>query len=228
MRRLGVEHQIVQQSRLPGYETRHLPSRAHPNARDLVGIIARQGLEKVWLIIEKSVLEVNGERHRVQHEAARHGEVMHHLEYVVLIENVLGSAVVGDEAVLADMLRRAGVEVEIEGNGIELRIEVDAMIGKAKRRVELHSGALPVCESVEHVRRRRRLPECLEQFLDDSSLGTPHVLCPELHHIGDALENTQPFELAIQRQYWWTQPHTFPFSTAVKKVHRQLSSNGRF
>src|SRR5262249_52779385 len=135
--------------------------------------------------------------------------------------NVLGSAVVGDESVLADMLRRAGVEVEIEGNGIELRIEVNAMIGKPKRGIELHSGALPVCESVEHVRRRRLFSECLEQLLDDSSLGTPHVLCPELHHIGDPLENTQPFELAIQRQYWWTQPHTFPFSTPVKKVHRR-------
>src|ERR1700722_205338 len=112
MRRLRVEHKIIEQIRLPGYETRHLPARAHPNARYLIGIILCQGIEKVWLIVEKSMLEVNGKRHRVQHEAADHGEVMHHLEHVVLIENVLGGAVVGDEAVLTDVLRRAWVEVE--------------------------------------------------------------------------------------------------------------------
>src|SRR2546421_2977809 len=137
MRRLRVEHQIIEQIRLPGYETRNLPAGTHPNARHLVGIIPCQGIEKVRLIIEKSVLEMDGEWHRVQHEAAGHGEVMHHLEHVVLIENVLGGAVVGDETVLADMLRRACVEVEIEGNGIELRIEIDAMIGKAKCGIEL-------------------------------------------------------------------------------------------
>jgi hypothetical protein len=76
---------------------------------------------------------------------------MHHLEHIVLIENVLGSAVVGDEAVLADMLRRAGVEVEIEGNGIELRIEVDAMIGKAKR-------GLRICRACPEAAAASRMP----------------------------------------------------------------------
>src|SRR3984893_6914567 len=168
MRRLRVEHEIIEQIRLPGYETRTLPAGTHPNARHLIGIIPCQGIKKVWLIIEKSVLEVDCERHRVQHEAAGHGEIMHHLEHVVLIENVLGGAMVGDEAVLAGMLRRTWVEVEIEGNGIELRIEIDAMIGEAKRGIELQSGPLPVCKPVEHVRRGRRLSECLEQFLNDS------------------------------------------------------------
>ena len=35
---------------------------------------------------------------------------------------------VGDESVLARLLRGARIEIEIEGNGIELRIEIDAAI----------------------------------------------------------------------------------------------------
>ena len=105
------------------------------------------------------------EGHRVQHEPPGLGEVVHYLEHIVLIENVFGGAVIGDEAVLAYMLRRACVEVEIERDGIELRIEIDAMIGKAERGIEFQPGALPIREPVEHVRRGRRLTERLEQVL---------------------------------------------------------------
>src|SRR5262245_43267522 len=213
MRRLRVENYIIEQARLPKDEARHLPAGPHPNAGHLVRIVPCQGLEEVRLVIEEPVFKMDGEGYRVQHEPRWLGEVVHHLEHIVLIENVLGGAVVGDEAVLTDMLRRARVEVEIERDGIELRIEIDAMISKPERGIELQSGALPIREPVEHVRGRGRLAECLEQVLHQAGLWTPYVLRPEFHHIRDALENAQSFELAVQGQYWWTQAHTFsPFS----------------
>src|SRR5262249_23016654 len=128
----------------------------------------------------------------------------------------------------AYMLCRACVEVEIERDGIELRIEIDAMIGKAERGVEFQPGALPIREPVEQICRGRRLAERLEQVLHQPRLWTPYVLRPEFHHIGDSLENAQSFELAIQCQYWWTQAHAFSLSCCVLRAARHLGCHERW
>src|SRR5262249_31667941 len=144
MRRLGVENEIIEQGRLPRNEARQLPVRPHPDSVNLIGIVFRQTLEKVRLVIEVTMLEVNREWHGVKHVSAGLRKIVHHLEYVVLIQDVLRSAMVRDESVLARVLRGARVEIEVERNRVELRIEIDAAIIEAQRRIELQSGAFPV------------------------------------------------------------------------------------
>jgi hypothetical protein len=43
------------------------------------------------------MFQMDGERQRMQRQAARPGEVVNHLEGIALVENVLGRAVVGRE-----------------------------------------------------------------------------------------------------------------------------------
>src|SRR2546423_14349988 len=102
---------------------------------------------------------------------------------------------VRDESVLARMLRRARVEIEVEGNRIELRIEVDAAIIETQRRVELQSGAFPVCKATEHLRRGLGLVKRFEEALDQFRLRAPDVLRPEFHHVGDAIEDASSLKL---------------------------------
>src|SRR6185437_1435892 len=83
MRRLGIEHQEIEQGWLPRNEAGQLPIRPDPDSVDFIRIVLRQALEKIGLIVEISVLEMDRERHRVKHVSARFREVMHHLEYVV-------------------------------------------------------------------------------------------------------------------------------------------------
>jgi hypothetical protein len=61
-----------------------------------VRIVARERIKEVGLVIKKAVLQVHRERHRVDEYAADPSELVHRLEDVVLIENVLRGAVIRD------------------------------------------------------------------------------------------------------------------------------------
>jgi hypothetical protein len=76
-----------------------------------VGRAFRQHLR---LIVEKSsMLKMNGQRQRKQHQAARRREVVDHLECAALIEDMLRRSVVGSEAIPANMsfIHRSGTVV---------------------------------------------------------------------------------------------------------------------
>src|SRR5205809_4064833 len=126
---------------------------------------------------------------------------------------------VGDESVLARVLRGTRIEVEIEGNRIELRIEIDAAIIETQRRVELQSGAFPVCKASEHLRGGLRLAKRFEEALDQFRLRAPDVLRPEFHHVGYVIEDARSLQLPIQRKNGRPKPHRDP---PRKSRRRQL------
>src|SRR5919201_440898 len=117
---------------------------------------------------------------------------------------------VGDESVLARVLRGTRVEVEVEGNRIELWIEIDAAIVETQRCVELQSGAFPVCKAREHLRGGLRLAKRSEEALDQFRLRAPDVLRPEFHHVGDVSEDARSLQLPIQRKNGRPKPHRDP------------------
>jgi hypothetical protein len=80
---------------------------------------------------------MDGERQRVQHQAARLGEVVNHLEGVALVENVLSRAVVGREVVLSTRFRRHGIEIDVERQRSEVAVDVHAVILEAELFVEV-------------------------------------------------------------------------------------------
>src|SRR2546430_2000649 len=127
---------------------------------------------------------------------------------------------VGDESVLARVLRGARVEIEVEGNRIELRIEIDAAIIKTQRRVELQSGAFPVCKASEHLRRRLGLAKRFEEALDQFRLRAPDVLRAELHHLGDAIEDASSLKLPIQGKNGRPKPHRDPPRKSTRRQQR--------
>jgi hypothetical protein len=57
---------------------------------------------------------MNGEGQGMQHQAAGLGEVMNHLEGIVLIENVLGRTVIGGETVFSPRFLGHGIEINVE------------------------------------------------------------------------------------------------------------------
>src|SRR6516164_9048563 len=117
---------------------------------------------------------------------------------------------ISDESVLAHVLGRARVEIEVERDRVELRIEIDAAVIEAQRRVELQSGAFPICKAIEHFGRRLGLAERFEQALDQLGLRAPNVLRAELHHVGDAVEDANSLKLPVQRKNGWPKAHRNP------------------
>ena len=103
MRRLGAHGQIIQQDRIPGDQARKLPIGPDPDAQGLIGIVARQRLEEIRLIIEEAMLQVHGKRHRMHEHAAWARELVHRLEHIVLVQDVLGRAEIGDQPIFALM-----------------------------------------------------------------------------------------------------------------------------
>src|SRR5262249_19581476 len=114
VRGLRIDDHVVEDIRFPRNETGRLPSWPDPDAEQLVGIVARETFEKIRLIVEEAVLYLGRGRHRMKHESPRLGQVMHDLEKILLVEQMLRRAVIGDEVVFSDMLGWACVEVEIK------------------------------------------------------------------------------------------------------------------
>src|SRR5262249_14265415 len=188
VRGLRVDDHVVKDIRFPRNETGRLPSWPNPDAEQLVGIVARETLDKIWLIIEEAVLYMRRERHRMKHEPTGLGQVMHDFEKVLLVEQMLRRAVIGHEVVFADMLGGAFIEVEIKPDRAELRIDVDAMENETERSVQFLRRTLPVREPVEHILRWLGLVERAKQILYEFRARAPNVLSAELHHVADAVE----------------------------------------
>src|SRR5215216_5559985 len=104
MRGVCAERQELQQFRLPREQARQGPVGTDPDAESFVAIEACEGVEQVRLVIEKTVLQVNSEGQGTQHQSAGCGEIVNHLECVVLIENVFGRSVVGGQTELSPIL----------------------------------------------------------------------------------------------------------------------------
>ena len=116
------------------------------------------------------------ERHRMQNEPAGAGQLMHHLEHVVLVEDVLGGAVVRREVVPAAMLRRNRVEVHLELQRPESRVHVDAGVGHPEVLVEIAPGARPVRKALHRRVPGGFPPERAKEIPHHRPLGTPDSL----------------------------------------------------
>src|SRR5262245_4723901 len=64
----------------------------------------------------------------MQHQAACAGKVVNHLEGITLIENVLGRAVIGREAVFSTRFRRYRIEINVERQRSEVAVDVYAVV----------------------------------------------------------------------------------------------------
>src|SRR5262249_26539441 len=188
VRGLRVDDHVVKDVRLPWNETGRLPSWPDPDAEQLVRIVARETLEKIRLIVEETVLYMRRERHRMKHQPPGLGQVMHDFEKVLLVEQMLRRAVIGHEVVFADMLGGAFIEVEIQPDRVEMRIDVNAMEMETERSVQFLRRALPVRKPVEHVLRWLGLVERAKQIFYELRPRAPNVLSAELHHVADAVE----------------------------------------
>jgi hypothetical protein len=59
------------------------------------------------------MLQMHRERHSMHEDSAGSCKVVHAFEYVVLIENMLGRSVIGDQAVPAFVLIGDRIEVQV-------------------------------------------------------------------------------------------------------------------
>src|SRR5262249_58565409 len=107
-----------------------LPIGADPHAQRLVRVVAGERLEEIGLIVEEPVLEMNREGYRVNEKPPRPGEIVHRLEDVVLVENVLGRSVIRDQAVAGAMLLGDRIEIQVEDDRAHPTIDVDTTRGK--------------------------------------------------------------------------------------------------
>jgi len=129
---LCIKREEFEEPGCPWHKARQPSVGSYPGSESLVGIIARQRIEQVRLIVEKPMLEMDGERQRMQHQAASFGEVVNHLEGVALVENVLGRAVIGREAVLPTECWRHGIEINVERQRPEVAVDVHAVVLEAE------------------------------------------------------------------------------------------------
>src|SRR5688572_4840970 len=138
---------------------------------------------------------------------------MHHLEAVVLVQDVLGGAVVGGEAVAIAELGWNRIEVEVDGDGAEIGVDVEAFVAKAQLLVQMpgrcDSGPGGVDVGRDLVVRRDRPAESLEQAVEQAPVRAPDALRAQLDDIGDAVEYAEALHLVVQREDWRTESHLF-------------------
>jgi hypothetical protein len=131
------------------------------------------------------MLQMNRERQGVQHHTAGRGEVVNHLERIALIENVLGRAMVGREAVLPTRFRRHGIEIDVERQRPELAVDVHAVVFQAELFVEVarrgvsRPGGIDI--DLEFLAGRNRASERLKQAGQQPPVGTPDALRTQFH-----------------------------------------------
>src|SRR5262249_287046 len=157
------------------------------------------------------MFQVNRERQGVQHQAAGRGEVVNHLERVALIENVLGCAVIGRQAIFPTRLRRHCIEIDIQDQRSKLAVDIHAVIFEAQllvqmaRGSEARSGRIDI--DVELLAGRDWSSKGLKQIEQQSSIGAPHPLRTQFDDAVDALKGSQELELTIKRKNWRTKTH---------------------
>src|SRR5215510_8114406 len=83
------------------------------------------------------MFQMDGKWQCMQHQAARLGEVVNHLEGVALIENVLGRAMVGRQTVLPTGCGRHRIEIDVERQRSEVAVDVHAVILETELFVEV-------------------------------------------------------------------------------------------
>ena len=81
------------------------------------------------------MFQVNRKRDCMNHNAARLREFMHCFEDIVLVDQVLGGPMIGHQTVAGQMLFRHAVEIQIQHEGADPAVDIDAMIGQAERLV---------------------------------------------------------------------------------------------
>src|SRR5262252_4598209 len=211
VRRLRIKREEVEEPGLPRHEARQRPVGSDPGSESLVGIIARQRIEQVRLIVEKPMFQMDGKRQRMQHQAARPGEVVDHLEGVALIENVLGRAMVGRQTVLPTGCGWHRIEIDVECQRSEVAVDVHAVVLEAEFFVEVArrgvSGPGGIDIDVELLARRDRTSKRLEQAGQQPPVGTPDALRTQFHDAINPIKGSQQLELAIERQDRRTETH---------------------
>src|SRR5262249_37175947 len=150
-------------------------------------------------------------RQGVQHQAAGRGEVVNHLERVALIENVLGCAVIGRQAIFSARLRRHRIEIDIQGQRSEIAVDIHAVIFEAQLLVQMarggeaRSGRIDI--DAELVVGRDWTSERLKQAEQQSPIGAPHALRTQFDDAVDIFEGSQKLELPIKCKNWRTKTH---------------------
>src|SRR5215813_14079990 len=157
------------------------------------------------------MFQMDGKRQRMQHQAARPGEVMNHLEGVALIENVLARAMVGRQTVLPTGCGRHRIEIDVERQRSEVAVDVHAVVLETELFMEMArrgvSGSGGIDIDLELLARRDRASERLEQAGQQSLVGTPDALRTQFHDAINPIKGSQQFELAIERQDRRTETH---------------------
>src|SRR5262249_2688200 len=153
------------------------------------------------------MLKMHGERHGMHKYSSGPRNLMHRLEHVVLIKNVLGGAVIGDQAVLSLVGFRHEIEVQIHDDRADAAVHVDATIFNAERLIEQAGGVLAGIARVQKSRVLNLLSERLQQRGHEIFLWAPEVLRAELHDLGDAFEGPLQFELSIEFDNRWSKSH---------------------
>src|SRR5262245_12807959 len=211
VRGVRIEGEKVQKLGLPRHQARQGPVGTYPYTQRLIGIETRECVEQVRLIVEEAMFQMHREGQGVQHQPARRGEVMDHLERVILIEKMFGRPVVGGQTVFASTIRRHGVEVDVERERAEIPVDIDAIVLEAQAFVQVagrgDAGTRLVDVQIEFLDGGNRAAEGLEKTAHQSLVRAPDPLRPEFDHTIDAVEGPTEFELTIERKNGGTKAH---------------------
>src|SRR5262249_12677161 len=101
-------------------------------------------LEKIWLIIKETMLQVHGKRHGVDEHAAGTRKLMHRLEHIELVQDVLRGAEISDQSVFTLMRGGHRVKIEVHDDGSDPAVDVDAAVSDADCLVQ-QPGRLLTC-----------------------------------------------------------------------------------
>jgi len=168
----------------------------------LIGVGPCQGFEKIRLVVKEAVLEMHGERNGMDHDPAWLGEIVHHLEDIVLVQKMLGGAVVGHETIAVLVLFGRAVEIHVEHECAHSPVDIDALVLHSQRLVEEAGRLLAGIVGAEKLWTRRWPSERGKQRLDQILLRTPEILGSELDHLLDSVECAGDLQLSVKLDNW--------------------------
>src|SRR5262245_58929701 len=155
------------------------------------------------------MLQVHGKRHGVDEHATGTRKLMHRLEHIILVQDVLRGAEISDQSVFTPMRGGHRVKIEVLDDGPEPAVDIDAAVSDAERFVEQPGRLLTSVGRVEQNWVDLVSTKCFAEGDHQVLLWAPEILRTKFHDLGDAFNCSLQLELSVELDLGWSKSHGF-------------------
>src|ERR1700681_1706875 len=95
---------------------------------EFISITPCQQPEKLWVIIDQSMIEHSLRWEFMDHYAVQRRQVVNDLKSIELIGHMLGGSEIRHQVVFAFVLRRDAVKIQVERNALGTAVDIDGSV----------------------------------------------------------------------------------------------------